>query len=1033
VRLAKLLAASSLVLGFAVFAGVGGSIIGAAPAYADAATPTLLGTPNSTLVTLGPVAVTLTDSVVISGGSDPTGTLTFTLYDGSNALVDTETATVADNGSYSTPTGYTMPTTGTLTGTYQWDVSYSGDANNNVATDSNDPSNQVTVNSASPIIAGTPSSTLVDSSTDSFPLTDTATVSGGYNPTGTITFTLYDGSNTLVDTETATVTGNGTYTTPTGYTLPTTGTVAGTYQWDVSYSGDANNDVATDSSDPSNQVTVVTDVSGLVTFSGTVDGANGLPEAGTTVSLQDGESAVTDSNGAYVMWVLPNSSDWIQFSEGTVATQSYQMFTQGNVINIGTTNVVENFSWPAAANINVTVLDANGDPIVGETVSTNYNELINAGNEYLTDGTQVSTEIRGNPPSWPTSCVTDDNGECTFTALVGAYVSFSATYILVPGNNSYPTLSAGATLTVPGNDAQATLQFTNLALQNSDGTETGSIFIGSPNGTAITDVSVAAIPDNTLPSGAISLTGALSYDVTGLQVGATIDVTFQLPPGSDPTSIYKLQNGTYVDLSSIATISGDVVTLQLTDGGLGDSDGVANGTIVDPVVFAEATKPGAPTIGTVTANAATASASVAFTAPTMDGGSSILDYTATCSSSDGGATGSMSGSASPLQVAGLTVGDTYTCSVIANNAMGGGASSGNSSPFTLRASLIPQTINFTPPAFATVGTKATLTATGGASGLPVVFSINATSGAGVCKVSGTNGATINYLAVGKCVIDANQAGNATYAVAPTITGTTKVGKGQTIEFGPLANKTLAQSPLNVSATASSGLSVTFTTTTTTVCSAGGPNGAKITLLQAGKCTVLASQVGNTSYNPATPVSQSFTVSMASQTIIFGGLANKTLAQSPVSVRATSTSGLTVNFTSATPTVCSAEGTNGATIVLLLSGKCTVVANQAGNGTYGPATPVSQSFTVSKASQTVTFGGLANKKLPQSPVTVSATSSSGLAVTFTTTTPSVCTAGGTNGDSITLLKAGTCTVVASQAGNATYNSATPVSRSFTVSK
>ena len=89
--------------------------------------------------------------------------------------------------------------------------------------------------------------------------------------------------------------------------------------------------------------------------------------------------------------------------------------------------------------------------------------------------------------------------------------------------------------------------------------------------------------------------------------------------------------------------------------------------------------------------------------------------------------------------------------------------------------------------------------------------------------------------------------------------------------------------------------------------------------------------------------------------------------------------------------------------------------------------------MSMTSQTITFGGLANKKLAQSPVTVSATSSSGLTVTFTTTTPAVCTAGGTNGVSITLLQAGTCTVVASQAGNATYNPATPVSRSFTVNK
>jgi hypothetical protein len=61
----------------------------------------------------------------------------------------------------------------------------------------------------------------------------------------------------------------------------------------------------------------------------------------------------------------------------------------------------------------------------------------------------------------------------------------------------------------------------------------------------------------------------------------------------------------------------------------------------------------------------------------------------------------------------------------------------------------------------------------------------------------------------------------------------------------------------------------------------------------------------------------------------------------------------------------------------------------------------------------------------------ATSSSGLTVSFTTTTLAVCIAGGTNGSSITLLKAGTCTIQANQSGNTIYNPATPVNRSFTV--
>ena len=87
---------------------------------------------------------------------------------------------------------------------------------------------------------------------------------------------------------------------------------------------------------------------------------------------------------------------------------------------------------------------------------------------------------------------------------------------------------------------------------------------------------------------------------------------------------------------------------------------------------------------------------------------------------------------------------------------------------------------------------------------------------------------------------------------------------------------------------------------------------------------------------------------------------------------------------------------------------------------------------SPSSQKVTFAALANKTLTQSPVTVTATASSGLTVTFTTTTPAICTSSGTNGATITLLTTGTCTIQASQAGNATYSPAPILTRSFTVS-
>jgi IPT/TIG domain-containing protein len=89
---------------------------------------------------------------------------------------------------------------------------------------------------------------------------------------------------------------------------------------------------------------------------------------------------------------------------------------------------------------------------------------------------------------------------------------------------------------------------------------------------------------------------------------------------------------------------------------------------------------------------------------------------------------------------------------------------------------LPQAIKFAAPAPGTVGKVITLKATGGASGNPVVFSVAATSGHGVCAVSGPHGSRLTYKAAGKCVIDANQAGTTLYSAAPQVSRTIAVRK-----------------------------------------------------------------------------------------------------------------------------------------------------------------------------------------------------------------------------------------------------------------
>src|SRR5262249_12663758 len=151
--------------------------------------------------------------------------------------------------------GYTLPTSGAVTGTYQWNSTYSGDANDNAASENNATTERVAVSAASPAIATTPSATGLTLGTSTVTLKDTAAFTGGSYPTGTITFTLVGPGGATVDTETVAVNGHGSYTTPPGYTLPTSGSVTGTYQWNASYSGNANDNAASENNATTEQVT----------------------------------------------------------------------------------------------------------------------------------------------------------------------------------------------------------------------------------------------------------------------------------------------------------------------------------------------------------------------------------------------------------------------------------------------------------------------------------------------------------------------------------------------------------------------------------------------------------------------------------------------------------------------------------------------------------------------------------------------------------------------------------------------------------
>jgi hypothetical protein len=345
------------------------------------------------------------------------------------------------------------------------------------------------------------------------------------------------------------------------------------------------------------------------------------------------------------------------------------------------------------------------------------------------------------------------------------------------------------------------------------------------------------------------------------------------------------------------------------------------------------------------------------------------------------------------------------------SAIGGSQSGQGGSPAA-------QTISFVALGAQTVGAEVTLSATA-SSGLAVSFESDTPS---ICTESGS---TATMIASGTCTLEAVQAGNSQYQEADAVQDVSVNGKLQSITFTNPGTQTIGTAVPALTATASSGLPVSLATQTASVCSVSG---ASVKLLAIGTCSIQATQTGNSTYAGAAAVTQSFAVQGEPQTITFAAIPSQTIsATSTLTLPTpTATSGLPVTLTSMSTDTCSVNGT---TVTLLATGTCSIQATQAGDTIWAAATPISQSFTIQGGSeaQTITFNNPGSQTLG-TPLTLVATASSALTVTFASQTSSVCTVSGTTA---TFVTTGTCTIQATQAGNSQYAAATPVSQSFPV--
>jgi len=792
-----------------------------------------------------------------------------------------------------------------------------------------------------------------------------------------------------------------------------------------------------------NAPTVVAAIAGnaQAQVSFTSPAANGSPITSYTVTSTPGGLTATGAASPLTVNGLTNGTAYTFTVTATnavgtsPASTAFASVTPTGVPNAPT--AVAAVVGNAQAQVSFTAPATNGSPITSYTVTSTPGGLTSTGGASpltvngLTNGTAYTFTVTATnavgtgPASTASAAVTPTgvpNAPTTVTAVAGnaqAQVSFTApaangspitSYTVTSNPGGLTATGAASPLTVNGLTNGTAYTFTVTAT-NAVGTSPASTASAAvtPTGVPNAPTAVAAVAGNAQAQVSFIAPAAngspiTSYTVTSTPGGLTATGV------ASPLTVNGLTNGTAYTFTVTATN--------------------AVGTSPASAASATATPTGVPNAPTaVTAVAGNAQAQVSFTAPAANG-SPITSYTVT--SNPGGLTAT--GTASPIQITGLTNGTAYTFTVTATNAVGTGPASTPSiaaTPMglpgapTAASAVAGDTtaqISFTAPAnnggsaitsYTVTSTPGGLTATGAASPLTVngltngtayTFTLTATNAVGTGPVSTASAAVTPTGVPNAPTAVAAVAGNAQAQVsftAPAANGSPITSYTVTSNPGGLT-ATGTASPLTVNGL-TNGTAYTFTVTATNAVGTGPASTASASVTPIGvpnAPTAVAAVAGNTQAQVSfiAPAANGSPITSYTVTSTPGGLTATGVA-SPLTVNGL-TNGTAYTFT---VTATNAVGTSPAS-----------AASAAATPTGVPNAPTAVTAVAGNAQAQVSFTAPAANGSPITGYTVTSTPGG---LTATGVASPLTVNGLTNGTAYTFTVTATNAVGASPASTA----------------